>query len=73
MARRKTRTLTEVELEFMQVVWQLGECGTEDVRGVLRAQGRDLSDGSVRKVLSILTRPPTFTCRAAGRAARKAR
>jgi len=67
VARRKTRTLTEVELEFMQVVWQLGECGTEDVRGVLRAQSRYLSDGSVRKVLSILMEKGYLTRRQEGR------
>ena len=67
MARRKTRTLTEVELEFMQAVWQLGECGTEDVRRLLRGQGRDLSDGSVRKVLSILMEKGYLTRRQEGR------
>ena len=54
MPRRKSRTLTEVELEFMQVVWELGEVTTEDVLEQLRRQGRKLSDGSVRKILSIL-------------------
>ena len=54
MGRRKSRTLTEVELEFMQVVWELGEATTEDVLLALREQGRDLADGSVRKVLGIL-------------------
>ena len=54
MARRKTRTLTEVELEFMQVLWTGGEMTTEEVRERLGAQGRDLADGSIRKVLSIL-------------------
>ena len=54
MARRKTRTLTEVELEFMQVLWALGGATTEEVQEVLRRQGRELADGSIRKVLSIL-------------------
>ena len=55
MARRKTRVLTEVELEFMQVIWAAGsEVTTEDVQQALRDGGRELSDGSVRKVLSIL-------------------
>ncbi len=54
MARRKSRTLTEVELEFMLVVWEAGEVTTEDVLAALRRQGRHLSDGSVRKVLGIL-------------------
>ena len=40
MARRKSRTLTEVELEFMQVVWKAGEAATGDVQNALRKQGR---------------------------------
>jgi BlaI family penicillinase repressor len=55
VARRKSRTLTEVELEFMQVVWAAGGVTTEDVQNALRKQGRNLTDGSVRKMLSILT------------------
>ena len=54
MARRKSRTLTEVELEFMQIVWEAGDVTPEDVLKQLRRQGRDLADGSVRKILSIL-------------------
>ena len=54
MPRRKSRTFTEVELEFMQIVWELGEVTTEDVLEQLGRQGRKLSDGSVRKILSIL-------------------
>lgn len=54
MPRRKSRTLTEVELEFMHVIWASGETTSEKVRMALREQGRDLADGSVRKILSIL-------------------
>ena len=54
MARRKSRTFTEVELEFLQVIWQLGEVTTEDVLEHLGRHGRRLADGSVRKILSIL-------------------
>ena len=54
MPRRKSRTLTEVELEFMLIIWQAGEVTPEDVLTQLRRQGRELSDGSVRKILSIL-------------------
>ena len=54
MARRKTRTLTEVELEFMQVIWTGGEVTSDDVQEALRRQGRELTGGSVRKMLSIL-------------------
>jgi BlaI family penicillinase repressor len=54
MARRKASTFTEVELEFMHVVWESGEVDTEEVQRVLQRSGRELTDGSVRKVLSIL-------------------
>ncbi len=67
MARRKASTYTEVELEFMHVVWESGEVSTEDVQRVLRRSGRELSDGSVRKVLSILVKKGHLTRRKAGR------
>jgi len=67
MARRPTRTLTEVELEFMQVVWELDEVTTEDVLEYLRRRGRELADGSVRKILSILMAKGYITRRFEGR------
>ncbi len=67
MARRKASTFTEVELEFMHVVWESGEVSTEDVQRVLRRSGRQLSDGSIRKVLSILVKKGHLTRRKAGR------
>ena len=67
MPRHKARTLTEVELEFMLVIWDLGEVTTEDVLGALGKQGRDLSDGSVRKILSILVRKGYLSRRKEGR------
>lgn len=67
MARRKARTLTEVELEFMQIVWNRGQVTTEDLLEALRRQGRDLSDGSVRKMLSILVAKGYVSRRRRGR------
>ena len=67
MARRKSRTLTEVELEFMQIVWQAGDVNPEDVLEQLRRQGRDLADGSVRKILSILVAKGYLSRRPEGR------
>ncbi len=67
MARRKASTYTEVELEFMHVVWESGEVGTEEVQRVLRRSGRELSDGSIRKVLSILVKKGHLTRRKTGR------
>ncbi len=67
MGRRKSPTFTEVELEFMRVIWPAGQVTTEDVRAALRDLGRDLTDGSVRKVLSILIRKGHLTRRPEGR------
>lgn len=68
MARRKARTLTEVELEFMQVVWAAeGDVTTDDVLDALRRRGRELADGSVRKVLSILVTKGYLSRRRRGR------
>lgn len=66
MARRRSRTLTEVELEFMQVVWSAGEVSSEHVVEALRRQGRDLTGGSVRKMLSILVDKGYLTRRRTG-------
>ena len=67
MARRTSPTFTEVELEFMQVIWTLGEVSTEIMQNALHDQGRDLSDGSIRKILSILLRKGHLTRRRVGR------
>ncbi len=67
MARRKSRTPTEVELEFMQVLWTQDEATTEDVQDALATQGRPLSDGSVRKILSILVEKGYASRRPRGR------
>ncbi len=68
MGRRKSRTFTEVELEFMQVIWTAGEVSTNHVQEVLDGRGRNLSDGSIRKVLSILVKKGHLTRRREGRA-----
>ena len=67
MARRKARTPTEVELEFLQVVWDRDEVTTEDVQRALKKKGRPLADGSVRKVLSILEEKGYVSRRPRGR------
>ncbi|MCD6308401.1 MAG: BlaI/MecI/CopY family transcriptional regulator [Candidatus Latescibacteria bacterium] len=54
MPRKKSPTFTEVELEFMQIIWSMGEVTTVDMQNALREKGRNLSDGSIRKILSIL-------------------
>lgn len=66
MVRRKSRTLTEVELEFMEVIWRMGEVTTQEVGGSLSAKGRKLSGGSIRKMLSILLEKGYLTRRKDG-------
>ncbi len=54
MARRKSRTFTEVELEFMQVLWGAGEATPDDIQAELAAKGHPLTGGSIRNVLTIM-------------------
>jgi BlaI family penicillinase repressor len=54
MARRKSRTLTELELEIMQVVWGKGEALVEDVVQALGNSEKPLTPQSVRTMLKIL-------------------
>ena len=67
MARRKSPTFTEVELEFMHVIWNQGEVTTEDIQNTLGEKGRELSDGSIRKILSILMNKGHLLRRRVGR------
>ncbi len=54
MARRKSRTLTELELEIMQVVWDEEEVTSEVVASALAKTGQPLAPPSVRTMLGIL-------------------
>ena len=54
MARRKSQDLTEAELEIMRVIWEAGEATAKDILHALRKEGRSISSGTVRKMLSIL-------------------
>ncbi len=54
MARRKSRTLTELELEIMQVVWGESEVTVEAIADALEKAGRPLALPSVRTMLGIL-------------------
>ena len=54
MARRKTKTLTELELEIMRVVWSKEEVTVEDIRRDLEGRGKPLALPSVRTMLAIL-------------------
>lgn len=67
MARRKSSTFTEVELEFMQIIWELGEVSTESMMETLEERGRPLADGSIRKILGILLEKSHLTRIRSGR------
>ena len=56
MARRPSKILTEVELEFMQVLWEHKELTSDGIQEVLAGAGRDITGGSIRKILAILMR-----------------
>ncbi|MFC1554449.1 BlaI/MecI/CopY family transcriptional regulator [candidate division KSB1 bacterium] len=67
MPGRKSPTFTEVELEFMQILWEYGAQTTGDIQEKLRSQDRDLADGSIRKILQILMRKGHLTRIKSGR------
>ena len=54
VARRKTRTLTDLELEIMRLVWAEEEVSVEGIEASLRKAGRPLSQQSIRTMLAIL-------------------
>jgi predicted transcriptional regulator len=56
MPRKPSETLTEVELEFMNILWKHPDVPPEYFRNALNAKGRSLTGGTVRKVLGILIR-----------------
>ena len=56
VARRTSKTLTEVELEFMQILWRRGEATPDVMQEELVKKGRDITGGSIRKILAILMR-----------------
>jgi predicted transcriptional regulator len=68
MVRRKSRTLTEVELEIMKVLWSNGEVTVDQVREALNAVSRPLALPSIRTMLSILHEKGYVTRRRDGRA-----
>jgi BlaI family transcriptional regulator, penicillinase repressor len=70
MPRKKSRTYTEVELEFMHIVWELGEPTPDDIEASLRAGGRSISIGSIRNVLAIMMEKGYLTRRKEGKAFR---
>jgi len=54
MPRRKTKTLTELELAIMQILWRKGEATVPEMQEALAAEGKPLAGPSVRTMLAIL-------------------
>jgi len=67
MATRKGRTLTRLELEIMQVVWQHEEVTVEEIRQELEQKGKSLALPSIRTMLGILLEKGYATRRRLGR------
>ncbi len=68
MARKKAKSFTDVELEFMQVIWNAGKASPDDIDRSLRENGRDISVGSIRNVLAIMQDKGYITRRKEGKA-----
>lgn len=68
MPRWKSRILTEGELDFMRVLWSLGEAAPEDIQNALAAQGRIVTGGTIRNVLAVLMEKKYVARRKQGKA-----
>ena len=60
------KTLTETELELMQIIWQLGEANVKQVMATLPPE-RDLAYTSVSTILRILEKKGVLATRKEGR------
>lgn len=54
MTRKKSAVLTEVELKFMQVIWNNGEVSPELMQSELAKVNHPITGGSIRNILAIL-------------------
>jgi len=54
MPRKQSRSFTDVELEFMQIIWERGEVTPDEINTALKGKNRNISPGSIRNVLSIM-------------------
>jgi len=65
MARPKSRTLTDLELEIMRILWASDEATVPEVAEALTGAGRPLAQPSIRTMLRILQKKGHVTRRAA--------
>ena len=70
MPRQKSRTFTDVELEFMHIVWSLEEASPDDIDTALQKNGKNISVGSIRNVLAIMMEKGYLARRKEGKAFR---
>jgi len=54
MARMKSRTLTDGELEFMLVLWADSAAAPDDIQKALAERGRMVTGGTIRNILATL-------------------
>jgi len=66
MARRKGNTLTELELELMNVLWRKGRASVNDIREAL-AEERPLAYTSISTMMGILEKKGYVTHDTVGR------
>jgi predicted transcriptional regulator len=67
MARTKTRTLTELELRIMKVIWRKKEATVGEIQRLFKEEGKPLALPSIRTMLGILQDKGYVTRRADGR------
>ncbi len=68
MPRQKSRLFTDVELEFMKIIWEMDEASPYDINKALLEKDRSISIGSIRNVLSIMMQKGYLTRRKQGKA-----
>ena len=67
MARQPSSTLTGVELEIMHILWEREDAAPDDIVDALAGHGREVTGGTVRKMLAILMRKGYASRTRAGR------
>ena len=66
MARRKGKTLTELELELMRVLWRKGRASVQEIRDAL-AEERPLAYTSISTMMGILEKKGYVSHKTVGR------
>ena len=67
MGLRKSRLFTEGELDFMKVLWVLGEASPEEIQKALQRFSRKLTGGTIRNVLVVMIEKGYVTRRKKGK------